>query len=140
MEPVDRPAPLDAEQAGDTVAHLCLGLGERGVVGGQRRLAQHRRQVVADRGRQDEVAVGQTLHQRAGTEPVRAVVGEVGLAEHVETGHVAHEVVVDPEAAHRVVDRRVDPHGQPVRVFPGDPLVHLEEVAVPLFDHGPAEA
>ena len=65
-----------------------------------------RGQVVADRVRQDEVAVGQPLHQRARAEPVGAVVGEVGLAEHVQPGDRAHQVVVHPEPAHRVVDGR----------------------------------
>ena len=75
-----------------------------------------------------------------GTQPVGAVIGEVRLAEHVETGHVAHEVVVDPEAAHRVVDRGVDPHRHLVRVFVGDAVVHLDEVPVPLLDDVVAEA
>ena len=37
---------------------------------------------------QDEVAVGQALHQRARAEPVGAVIGEVGLADHVQPGIV----------------------------------------------------
>ena len=41
------------------------------------------RQVVVDRVGQDEVAVRQTLHERRGTQAVRAVVGEVCLAGHV---------------------------------------------------------
>ena len=57
-----------------------------------------------------------------------------------EPGHVAHQVVVDPEPAHRVVDRGVDPHRHAVRVLAGDALVHLEEVAVALLDHVVAEA
>ena len=85
------------------------GLVERVVVG--RDLRQRAAgQVVADRVRDDEVAVGQPLHERAGAEPVRAVVGEVRLAEHVQAGHRAHQVVVHPQPAHRVVDRRVDAH------------------------------
>ena len=42
--------------------------------------AEQRREVVADRVRQHEVAVGETLHQRGRAEPVGAVVGEVRLA------------------------------------------------------------
>ena len=95
--------------------------------------------MVADRRREHEVAVGQALHQRAGAEAVGAVVGEVGLAEHVEAGHVAHQVVVDPEPTHRVVDGGVDAHGELVRVLVGDALVHLEEVAVALLDHVAAQ-
>ena len=92
------------------------------------------REVVAHRGRHDEVSVGQPLHQRARAEAVGAVVGEVRLADHVKPGDGAHQVVVHPEPAHRVVHRGVDPHRDPVGVFVGDPLVHLEQVAVALAD------
>ena len=94
----------------DAVRRLLEGV----VVG--RDLRQRRAgQVVADGVGDDEVAVGQPLHQRARAEPVGAVIGEVRLAEHVQARHVAHQVVVDPEPAHRVVDRRVDAHRHLVR-------------------------
>ena len=48
-------------------------------------------------------------------------------------GNGAHQVVVHPQAAHRVVDGRVDPHRHLVRIFVGDLLVHVEEVAVLLW-------
>ena len=91
-------------------------------------------EVVADGVGDDEVAVGQPLHQRARAEPVGAVIGEVRLAEHVQAGHVAHQVVVDPEPAHRVVDGGVDAHRDLVGVLVGDLLVHVEQVAVLLLD------
>jgi sRNA-binding protein len=40
----------------------------------------------------DEVAVGQALHQRAGAEAIRAVIGEIRFAEHEQPGHVAHQL------------------------------------------------
>ena len=46
---------------------------------------EQRREVVVDRGRDHEVAVGESLHQRRRAEAVRAVVGEVRLTEHVQT-------------------------------------------------------
>ena len=52
---------------------------------------------------------------------------------------VRHQVVVDPQPAHRVVHGRVDPHRHLVRVLVGDPLVHLEEVAVLRLDGLAAE-
>ena len=100
---------------------------------------EQRREVVADRVRQHEVAVGEALHQRRRAEPVGAVIGEVRLAEHEQPGQVAHQVVVDPQPTHRVVDRRVDAHRDDVRVLAGDALVHLEEVAVALLDDRPPE-
>ena len=62
------------------------------------------------------------------------MVGEVRLAEHVQARDRAHQVVVHPQPAHRVVDGRVDPHRHLVRVLVGDLLVHVEEVAVALAD------
>ena len=67
-------------------------------------------EIVRQRVRDDEVAVRQPLHQRARAEAIRAVIREVGFAEDVQAGDGAHQVVVDPQAAHRVVDRRIDPH------------------------------
>ena len=67
-------------------------------------------QVVGDGVRDDEVAVGQALHHRARAEPVGAVVGEVRLADREQARDRRLEPVVDPEAAHRVVRRGVDPH------------------------------
>lgn len=97
-------------------------------------------EVVVDGGRQHEVAVGEALHQGRGAQPVRAVVGEVGLADREQAGDAGLEVVVDPQSAHRVVHGRVDPHRHGVRVLGGDPGVHVEEVAVLLLDLRPAHA
>ncbi len=58
------------------------------------------------------------------------MVREVRLAQDVQPRDGAHQVVVHPQAAHRVVDGRVDPHRHLVRILVGDLLVHLEEVAV----------
>ena len=89
-----------------------------------------RRQVLAHRVGNDEVAVGQPLHQGAGAQAIGAVVGEVGLAQHEQAGDRAFQVVVDPQAAHRVMDGRIDPHRRLVRVFGRDLVVHVEQVAV----------
>ena len=53
-------------------------------------------EIVAQRVRHHEVAVGEALHQGAGTEPVRAMVGEVGLPKNEEPGNVALQIVIDP--------------------------------------------
>ena len=91
-------------------------------------------EVVRDGRRDDEIAIGEALHERGGTEAVRAVIGEVRLAEHMEAGEVAHEVVVHPQAAHRVMHSRVDTHGLLVAVFTGDLFIHGEKIAVALGD------
>jgi hypothetical protein len=91
-------------------------------------------EVVRDGRRDDEITIGEALHERGGTETVRAVVGEVRLAEHMQAGEVAHEVVVHPEAAHRVMHGGVDAHRLLVAVFAGDLLIHGEKIAVALGD------
>ena len=114
--PLDRQEVLDPRRAPPARASTTSGWSSatagNGPVG----------QVVADRVRQHEVAVGQALHERRGAEPVGAVVGEVRLAGHEQAGDRGLQVVVDPEPAHRVVDGRVDPHRRLVRVLAGDPL------------------
>ena len=92
------------------------------------------RQIVADRVGKDEVAVGQSLHQRARAEPVGAVIGEIGFADREQSGDRAHQVVIHPQSAHRVVDRRIDPHRNFVGIFAGDALVHVEQIAVAFVD------
>ncbi len=124
---------------GQEEVELVLGLGQGfldgGVVGGDLVVVRVAGQVVVDRGRQDEVPVGEALHEGGRAEPVGAVVGEVGLPDGEQAGDGGLEVVVDPQTAHRVMHGGVDPHRDLVRVLRGDPLVHVEEVAV-LVLHG----
>src|SRR5579864_4318022 len=96
--------------------------------------------VIADGVGNNEVAVGEPLHQRAGAEAIRAVIGEIGLADNEQAGDGAHQVVIHPESAHGVVDGRIDAHRDLVGILVGDALVHLEEVAVALANHIDAEA
>ena len=98
------------------------------------------RKIVANRVGDDKVAVRQPLHQRAGAETIGPVIREVRLAEDVQAGHVAHQVVVDPQPAHRVMNRRVDAHRDFVRILVGDLFVHVEQVAVLLLDGFDPEA
>lgn len=109
MERVHRAGAVDRQELVDPVGDRLHGLDDLGrVVGDGVELVLG--QVVADRDREDEVAVGQTLHQCGRTEAVRAVVGEVRLAGHVEARDGRLQVVVDPEATHRVV------HGGKIRI------------------------
>src|SRR5207249_2657388 len=139
VEGVDRLPTARAKEATDPLVHLTLNLAECRMLGvdlGGLRLGE----VVADRVWQDEVAVGESLHQRARSQPVRAVVGEVRLADGVQAVDGRHQVVVHPQTTHRVVRGGVDPHRYLERVLPRNALVHLEQVAVPLGDHLTAEA
>ena len=83
VEGVHRAGALDGEQLDPCVPDVLERLDDRRVVCvdlRERRLGQ----VVVDRVRQHEVAVREALHERRRTQPVRAVVGEVGLARHVQ--------------------------------------------------------
>ncbi len=133
MERVHCPLALDREQQVDCLAYaadclLYLGRGVehcRELVGGQ---------IVSNRVGHDEVAVGKSLHQRAGAEAVCAVVREVSLTNHKQARDGALQVIVHPQAAHGVVDGRIDPHRDLVRILVGDALVHLEQVVVTITD------
>ncbi len=140
VETVGRALALVAEHALREGLDVLLGFLERAVVG-RGALAGILPREVAGNGRgQNEIAVAQSLHQRARAKPVRAVVGEVRLAQHEQAGDVAHQVVVHPQAAHRVMDRRVDAHRRLVGVLVRDLLIHREEVAVTLADLALPEA
>src|SRR5262249_19942172 len=133
VDRVDGPLALYAEQLADPRFHFILCLGEFGMVDAD--FIRFRcGYVVAQRVRNDEVSVGQSLHQGARAEPVRSVVREISLAQHKEPVDRAHQVVVDPQPSHGVVNRRVNPHRNLVRILAGDPLIHLKQVAVLLAD------
>ena len=92
------------------------------------------REIIADRVRKNEIAVGQSLHQRTGSEPVGAVIGEVSLADRIKPRDRRHQVVIHPQAAHRVVNRRIDSHWNFVRILARNPFVHIEQISIPLTD------
>src|SRR4030095_11532118 len=98
------------------------------------------RQVTGQRAGEDEVAVGEPLHERAGAETVGALVEEFALADREQPRDRAHQVVVYPQPAHRVVRGRRDAHGDVQRVVAGDVPVELEEVAIALAPYGGAAA
>src|SRR5260370_21616846 len=99
-----------------------------------------RGQVIADGVGQHEVSVGQPLHEGAGAQTIRGVIAESSFADDVESGDIRHQVVVHPEAAHGVVYGGVDAHRLLIRIFAGDAVVHVEQVAVTLLDDGDTEA
>ena len=74
------------------------------------------------------------MHERAGSKPVRAVIGKIGFADHKQTRHVTHQIVIDPETAHRVMDRRINSHRHFIGVFAGDFFIDFEQVSVALAD------
>ena len=118
-----------------TIADILLGLVELRSV--SRNLAHINLvgQIVLHGVGQDEVAVGQALHQGGGTKTVGTVVGEVGFAGSKEARNGGLQFVVHPKTAHGIVDGGIDHHGVLVGVHIDNLLVHLEEVAIFLLHH-----
>ena len=91
------------------------------------------------------------MHQCGGAETIGSVVGEVALADGEQARDGGLQLVVNPYAAHRVVDGREDHHrlvilhavdliGELTGEYVGNLLIHLEEVAVALHNLVEAEA
>ena len=79
------------------------------------------------------------MHERAGAEAVRAVIGEVRFAKNMQPGNITHQIIVDPKAAHGVVDRGINAHRCVVGIVAGDLFVDVEKIAVTLADRRFAE-
>ena len=62
------------------------------------------------------------------------MVREVCLSDCIKTRDCSHEVVVNPDTTHCIVDSGVDHHRLLVRVGIGNLLIHLEEVTITLAD------
>ena len=142
---------MDAHQAVNLSLYTLLGLIKLGTVGGDVGPDSLVGEVVLDGVGQHEVAVGQTLHKSRSTQTVCTVVREVALADGEQTCDRGHQLIIDPDATHCVVDSGVDHHrvvvshavdlvGLLAGVNVGDLLVHVEEVAVALTDNVDAEA
>ena len=101
---------------------------------GRRPFADLRREIGGQGIRQDEIAISQSLHERARAEPVRPVIGKVRFADDVQAGNIAHQIIVHPEPAHRVMDRGINPHRALVGIFGGDLFVNVKQVAVAFAD------
>src|ERR1043166_5253220 len=89
MQRGDRAFALDGKQFRLRCFELILRSLELRV-GGRKFGRLGRGQIMADGARQDEIAVGQALHQSAGAEAVGAVVREIGLAQDKEARQGAH--------------------------------------------------
>jgi hypothetical protein len=124
---------VDVQEAFRPCIHIFESLGELRVGRGDA-AGLLSDQVIGDGRGNNEVAVSEPLHECAGTEAIGTVIGEVRLTQDMKSGQVAHEVVVHPEAAHRVVHGWVDAHRLLVSIFAGDSLIHVEKVTVALGD------
>ena len=62
------------------------------------------------------------------------MVREVGLPKNKQSWNVAHKIIVHPKATHSVVYGWVDSHRILVGILPRNAFVHIEEIAVTLFN------
>src|SRR5690625_1047565 len=99
-----------------------------------RTISHLRGQIIANRVRKNKISVGQALHECTCSEAVGAMIREISFTDHIESREVAHQIIINPESAHRVVDRRINAHRYVISDFAGDALVHVKEVTVALLD------
>src|SRR5436305_653369 len=59
---------------------------------------------------------------------------EILFADHEKSGDVTHQIVINPEAAHGVMDSGVNPHWNFVGVFAGDFFVNFKQISVAFAD------
>src|SRR5437763_11646488 len=107
MYRIERTLPIDIEHFFDASTNLAFCFLKFRRVGG-RSLANLTGQVIWQRVWQNEITISQPLHKRAGSEPVSAVIGKICFDDDKQTGHVAHQIIIDPENANGVVDSRVN--------------------------------
>ena len=142
---VDRALTLNIQQTILLLINLLLSLSELRQIGRNLRPNSLISQIVLDSVRQNEVTIGQTLHQSRSTQTVSTVVREVTLTDSEQTRNRGLQLVVNPDTTHGVVDSGIDHHGLVVlhtidlvgyvsREYIRNLLVHLEEVAITLHD------
>ena len=146
VDRVDRTLTLDVEQTCEFCIHSLLCFGKLRQVGRYFWPYSLVGKVVLNSVRQNEISVGQSLHQCGCTEAVGSVVGEVALADSEEARDRGLQFVIYPYTTHCIVDCRINHHwlivfhavdfvGKVARIYVGDFFVHVEEVAVTLL-HG----
>ena len=129
MKRIDRAPAIDREQLFRPRADFAFRFAKFGMI---RRwpLADLGRQINRQRVRQNKVAIGQALHERARAEAIRAVIGKIRFTDHMQTRDIAHQIVIHPQAAHRVMQGRINSHWAIVGVFPGDLFVDVKKISV----------
>src|ERR1700730_10374917 len=138
MNGVERALAVYLEEIVDLSANIGFGFLEFRMIG-RRALADLSGQVIRQCVGQHKVAIGQSLHECAGAAPVGAVVGAIRFTDNEETGQIAHQIVISPDAAHGVMHSRVNPHRNFIGVFAGDFVVDLEQISVTFANRFDAE-
>ena len=67
------------------------------------------------------------------------MIGKVRFADDKQAGHVAHQIIINPEPAHGIVDCRVNSHRQFIGVFTSYLFVNFEQISVAFPDRSFAE-
>ena len=129
VEGFHRARAADAQQTRRLARHLCFGLSECRAQAADCSSRGSRRSCREPQNSRRPGPASARLHRGDSRRGRRSC-----LADHVEARDRAHQVVVDPQPAHRVVHGRIDAHRHFVRILVRDALVHLEQIAVALAD------
>ena len=84
MKRIDRALAIDVEHSLGARPHVVLSLHEFRMIG-RRPFADLTGEIIRQRVGQHEIAVGQSLHERAGAETIRAVIGKIRFADHMQS-------------------------------------------------------
>ncbi len=133
MKGIDRAFSIDREQLLGSRLHVVFCFPKFRMVR-RRPFADLAGEISRQRVGQHEIAVSQALHEGARAEPICAVIGEIRFTDDVQSRDVAHQIVVHPQSAHRVMDRRIDSHRTLVGVFARDFFVDMKEISVAFAD------
>ncbi|MCL4101980.1 hypothetical protein MMG03_001566 [Fibrobacter succinogenes] len=129
MDIVNSAVTLDGKELGNLFCGLLLAVFESRIrFGNLFQLGAC--EVATDGERNHEVTIGEALHKSRSAETVSTVVREVCFTENEAARDGGHQIVVNPQTTHGVVDCREDAHRNLVRVFVNDLFVHLEEVTI----------
>ena len=135
MDGINRFLTLDAHQLIDAILDSLLSLSKLRQLCAETRHLNLVGQIVLDRVGQYEVTVCQTLHQRRCTQAVRTVIVEVSLTDSEQTRNRSHQLIINPQTTHRVVQCRIDHHWCLIRIIVGNLLVHIEQVTIFLLNY-----
>ena len=126
---IERTCSIDGEESLDPRTHFVFGVFKFRKIG-RRSFSHLAGEIIRQRIRQNKITVSQALHKCTGPEPVRAVIRKIRFADHKQTRHIAHQIVIDPRATHRVMDCGVNSHRHLIGVFTGDLFIDFKQISV----------
>ena len=134
MEIINRFCSLVIDKSIDLCSHIRLCFFKFRGVGRDWSCTDIICQIISDGVWQNKITICQALHQCRGTKSVGTMVRKVGLPYRKATWYCCHQVVINPNTSHGVVNSWVDHHRGFVRVLIDNFFIHLKQVAIFCFD------